>query len=49
MHSIQAELDNYLFNSPVIVFEPWSPIWSPEQSLQCASQVDESVTHQEEH
>lgn len=35
--------------SPVIVFEAWSPIGCPEQSLKGTRQVDKAVTHQEEH
>ena len=35
--------------SPVVVLESWSPVGCLEKGLQGASQVDESVAHQEEH
>ena len=33
----------------MVKLESWSPVWSLEEGLQGAGQVDEAVAHQEEH
>lgn len=34
-------------HSPVIVFEPWPPVWGSQESLYSTSQIYKQVTHQE--
>lgn len=47
--AVDIVLDFGTKNLPMIIFESWTPVRGLQKSLQCASQVNKAVTHEEEH